>query len=83
VKSCDVSSNVTLFRDLVYNQKLCLWHSCKFIRKAAVTNGFTGTCTYELILKECYHYLQIQIELQNDKVYVTVNFRKPTGKHTV
>lgn len=86
MKSCDVWSNVTLFRYLFYNQKLCLWHSCKFIRKAAVTNGSTGTFIYELILKGCYHhyeYLQIQKELQNDKADVTVNFRKPSGKHPV
>jgi hypothetical protein len=37
VNSWDVRSIVTLFRDLVYNQKLCLWLSCKFIRKAVVT----------------------------------------------
>jgi len=45
---------------------------------------FHWYCIYELILKECYHhYPQIQIELENDKADVTVNLRKPSGKHPV
>jgi len=53
-----------------------LWHFCD-------PNGYISTCIYELILKECYHYLKIQMKLQNDKADVTINFRKLSGEHPV
>lgn len=58
----------------IYSQSGC--HTCD-------SNGSTGTSIYELILKQCYHYLQIQIELQNDKADVKGKFRKPSGKHSL